>query len=97
VGVYKPHPRIFEEALNDLDSGAEETVFIGESFAIDIEGASRVGMTAVLYDPLWRELRALHAEDFSGKVVSIDVLKQNRKVKDIKIVTRLEELLEFFR
>jgi len=47
-GFLKPHPSIFEAALRQLDVTAEESVMVGDSFAHDIEGATRVGMRGVL-------------------------------------------------
>ncbi len=48
VGVVKPHPDIFKEALRSLDVSPEEAVMIGDSLNDDIEGAKRVGMKTVL-------------------------------------------------
>lgn len=48
VGWRKPSPRIFLEALESLEVGAAETVFVGDSLLHDIEGAKKVGMRTVL-------------------------------------------------
>ncbi len=48
VGVVKPHPDIFREALRSLDVSPEEAVMIGDSINDDVEGAKKVGMKAVL-------------------------------------------------
>jgi len=48
VGWRKPSPRIFQKALESLKVGASETVFVGDSPLLDIEGARRVGMKTVL-------------------------------------------------
>lgn len=48
VGYIKPHPRIFEMALEALEVSAEQTVFVGDSYEADIVGAQNVGMRAVL-------------------------------------------------
>lgn len=47
-GYMKPHPSIFEAALADLEVAPYEAVMVGDSFAHDIEGARRLGMTGVL-------------------------------------------------
>jgi putative hydrolase of the HAD superfamily len=47
-GYLKPHPSIFEAALQQLGVAAEESVMVGDSFAHDIEGAASVGMRGVL-------------------------------------------------
>ncbi len=51
VGYLKPHPAIFQAALDRLHFKADETVFIGDSLEADIVGAQRAGMRAI-----WREL-----------------------------------------
>lgn len=48
VGVRKPDPRIFREALERLRSNSTETVFVGDRLYDDISGAQAVGMRAVL-------------------------------------------------
>lgn len=57
VGVEKPHPRIFELAL-ELAGGAtpSRSVYVGDVYTIDILGATGVGMNAILFDPegLWQ-------------------------------------------
>jgi putative hydrolase of the HAD superfamily len=49
-GKTKPHPTIFQAALERLGVGAEEAVMIGDSIDDDIEGARAVGMRALLLD-----------------------------------------------
>lgn len=48
VGVAKPDPRIFREALAALDVRAQQAVYVGDKPRIDIRGAQRVGMRAIL-------------------------------------------------
>lgn len=47
IGVRKPDPRIFTEALRRLGTTAEETVFVGDRIYDDVSGAQAVGMRAV--------------------------------------------------
>ena len=47
VGAVKPEPAIFEEALNRLQSGAEEELMVGDSWKDDILSAHKVGIRAV--------------------------------------------------
>jgi putative hydrolase of the HAD superfamily len=44
VGWRKPHPAIFERALQGLGVPAERTLFVGDSLAVDLAGAAAVGM-----------------------------------------------------
>lgn len=47
-GYLKPHPSIFEAALQLAGVGPEESMMVGDSLPHDIEGALRVGMRGVL-------------------------------------------------
>ncbi len=93
----KPHAAPFREALEDLDVDPKNALFVGESFALDVIGAQRAGMKAVLYDPTYRELKALaeSTPEVLSKVVSIDLLRQNRRLHGVKVITKLMELEEF--
>ena len=44
AGYLKPHPAIFELALDELDVRAEEALMVGNSLAEDIAGAQALGM-----------------------------------------------------
>lgn len=96
IGVAKPRKEIFAAALEDLDLDASRAVYVGASFAADMVGAQRAGLQRILYDPKFREIRSLSLEDTSGKVVSIDSLKHNRRLADIRVMVRFEEILEIF-
>jgi len=52
VGVEKPDPRIFALALEQLGATADTAVYVGDVFAIDVLGARRAGLQAVLVDVL---------------------------------------------
>ena len=47
LGVAKPHPRIFEEALRQLSVAAPEAAFVGDSPLNDVMGARGAGLFAV--------------------------------------------------
>jgi HAD superfamily hydrolase (TIGR01662 family) len=49
-GRTKPHPSIFEAALEALGVSAAEAVMVGDSLEDDVEGAALAGMAAVLLD-----------------------------------------------
>ena len=44
VGYVKPHPRIFEVALDGLGVAPERVLFVGDSWASDMVGAHAAGM-----------------------------------------------------
>jgi putative hydrolase of the HAD superfamily len=44
AGYRKPHPRIFELALERLDVPAGEVMFVGDNWSADVEGAKSAGM-----------------------------------------------------
>jgi putative hydrolase of the HAD superfamily len=48
VGYLKPHPAIFQAALECLGVQSDEAVFIGDNPEADVAGAQSVGMKAVL-------------------------------------------------
>jgi putative hydrolase of the HAD superfamily len=49
-GRVKPHPTIFEAALEQLGANPDEAVMVGDSLEEDIEGARALGMRAILID-----------------------------------------------
>jgi len=48
VGVRKPHPRIFQLALERLEADPSEAVFVGDRLKEDVGGAKNVGMKGIL-------------------------------------------------
>jgi putative hydrolase of the HAD superfamily len=48
VNRRKLSPDIYRKALEALGVEASETVFVGDSLTIDVQGSQNVGMTAVL-------------------------------------------------
>ena len=51
VGMRKPHPAIFERALEVLDVAPENALFVGDRLFEDIRGSAELGMTTV--QALW--------------------------------------------
>jgi putative hydrolase of the HAD superfamily len=51
VGKRKPHPEIFERALDALGVAPEEAMFVGDRLYEDVRGSNEVGMTSV--QALW--------------------------------------------
>ncbi len=51
TGCLKPDKAIFEFAMKEAGARAEESVYIGDNWEVDILGARRAGMGQVLYNP----------------------------------------------
>jgi FMN phosphatase YigB (HAD superfamily) len=51
VGVRKPEPAIFLHALEQLGVEPSDAMFVGDSLAVDVQGAANLGMTTV--QALW--------------------------------------------
>jgi HAD superfamily hydrolase (TIGR01509 family) len=49
-GVEKPDPRFFQIALERSDSRAETTMHVGDLYHVDVVGARRAGLQAMLLD-----------------------------------------------
>jgi HAD superfamily hydrolase (TIGR01549 family) len=49
-GFVKPHPTIFQAALEQLGVEPAEAAMVGDSLAEDVEGARALGMRAILVD-----------------------------------------------
>jgi HAD superfamily hydrolase (TIGR01509 family) len=50
VGVAKPHPKIFQVALDRLGVAPQNAVYVGDRIVPDVNGAHGVGMKAVLIE-----------------------------------------------
>ncbi len=51
VGLEKPDPAIFHVALDGLGVSADEALYVGDLYEVDIVGARAAGLEAVLIDP----------------------------------------------
>ena len=54
VGVRKPHPAIYQDALQKLSVDPSRALFVGDRVREDVEGPKRLGMRAVLTRE-WRQ------------------------------------------
>lgn len=52
LGYMKPHPKIFEHAMEALDVQPQEMAMVGDSLRADVAGSQKMGMTAVWRRPL---------------------------------------------
>jgi HAD superfamily hydrolase (TIGR01549 family) len=54
VGIEKPDPGIFRLALDLAGVAADESLYVGDLYPVDVVGARRAGIEPVLLDPLGR-------------------------------------------
>jgi putative hydrolase of the HAD superfamily len=78
VGWLKPHPRVFQHALEALGARAEETVFIGDDLRADIQGAQAAGLHAIWKRP--------------GPPLTSNTASSSSEVRAEAVIDRLSEL-----
>ncbi len=71
AGVTKPHPSIFSTALGKSKAKKENSVYIGDDFIVDIQGASDFGISAIFYNPNKKE----HSKEILGDVEKLEEIK----------------------
>lgn len=71
VGYEKPHPEIFRQALSSLDATPEESLYVGDVYAVDYLGATAAGMQAILMD-----VPGAYAEKGVPRVTSLEELRR---------------------
>jgi len=93
----KPRVEFFKAAAGDLDVDPRQVIYVGNSYAADVVGARRAGMFPILYDPTHRELKALQTEGevVAQKIVSIDTLRNHRRLDNVILISKFQELLDF--
>jgi REG-2-like HAD superfamily hydrolase len=68
VGYQKPHPAIFEHALDLLEASPQQAIHVGDDPEADVIGAQRVGIEPVLIDRAGRAHPPLGANAVHGPV-----------------------------
>jgi HAD superfamily hydrolase (TIGR01509 family) len=71
VGHEKPHLAIFEAALRSVDVAAEQSLYVGDIYSVDYQGATRAGMQAILFD-----LAGAYRETDLPRVESLEELEK---------------------
>jgi putative hydrolase of the HAD superfamily len=56
AGVKKPHPTIYEHALNLAKANKENAIMIGDCIEADVKGALDFGMHAIFFNPEKKEV-----------------------------------------
>jgi putative hydrolase of the HAD superfamily len=85
VGYQKPHPAIFEHALELLEVPAAHAVHVGDDPAADVVGARRAGIAPILIDRQGRLDRPLGA---STPVDGVPVIHDLAELLDLLGVAR---------
>jgi putative hydrolase of the HAD superfamily len=75
VGVEKPDPRIFSIAMERIGTTPEQSIYVGDVYAIDIAGARNAGMDAILLDTLDRYPGNLDCRRIRGLSELLDFLR----------------------
>ena len=84
IGFEKPHPRIFQWALEQADVPAEAVIHVGDHVDADVVGARGVGMDGVLIDRAGR----YRAEDIPDGVPVIQSLDELLPIVDARLPNR---------
>ena len=71
VGKEKPHPAIFAAALEAMGVRPEESLYVGDVYSVDYQGATRAGMQAVLFD-----VSGAYKENGLPRVESLEELEE---------------------
>lgn len=80
VGFEKPHPRIFEEALNRMNCVPSKAVMVGNKFSEDMMGAVNAGMSAILVNS---KLTSKEEEYIEKENLDVKVIDNIRDLNDI--------------
>jgi len=80
VGYKKPHPKIFELCLRELDVNSKRSIFVGDKLVEDIGGAKKVGLKALLF--------LKEGRDYSKPIVPDGSINNLNQLED--------EVLKFF-
>ena len=72
VGVEKPHPEIFRQAMQKMNAAPEESLYVGDMYSVDYLGATGAGMQAILMD-----VPGAYHERGVARVGSLDELRSS--------------------
>jgi FMN phosphatase YigB (HAD superfamily) len=78
--VEKPDPAIFALALERLGAPPDTAMYVGDVFSIDVLGARRAGLDAVLIDTLGRYPGAVDCARISRLADLLDLLPEHARV-----------------
>ncbi|HUO15623.1 MAG TPA: HAD family hydrolase [Verrucomicrobiae bacterium] len=71
VGHEKPHPAIFEAALQAMKADPADSLYVGDVYSVDYVGATKAGMQSLLFD-----VAGAYRERNLPRVESLDELQR---------------------
>ncbi len=85
VGYMKPHPRIFECALEAMGLRPQETAMVGDNIRADVEGPKALGLTAIWCRPTLDEPVEASADPLEvvGTVRPDDTIDRISELRDL--------------
>ncbi len=76
TGLWKPDPRVFHRAIDELGARPDEALYIGDQLAEDIGGARRAGLRAILFGDLPQNIERSDAYRPHGQINALAELPQ---------------------
>ena len=73
INVRKPHPEVYEYALNKAGAKKEESMMIGDDWIADVEGGKSFGLQVVFFD--------VFNDNFQAE--GVEVIKKLTELKNI--------------
>jgi putative hydrolase of the HAD superfamily len=75
VGHEKPHPAIFQAALESMGARPEESLYVGDVYSVDYLGSTRAGMQGMLIDVsgAYREIKVPRVESLEELEKKLEV------------------------
>lgn len=71
AGVKKPHPKIFQLALDSAGATGHKSMMIGDTYEADIVGALNIGMEAICFN--------FHKLELPQEIIKVDHLSEIRR------------------
>jgi HAD superfamily hydrolase (TIGR01662 family) len=90
VGYLKPHPRIYQAALEQLNIEGEEAAMVGDNLRADVEGAKTLGLAAIWRRPIRGEPQeaATDERELTGPIAPDYAIKEIGELLDLPILQR---------
>jgi putative hydrolase of the HAD superfamily len=71
VGVMKPNSKVFEYALKKANASKKESVYVGDDYIVDIEGAMNTGLQTIFFNPNKKQ----HSLSILGDITELQQIK----------------------